>query len=220
MDKHTGQKLIAFGFTKQSEQFLYTRRIADGQMTVTVAVSDDGEVTTKIIDNASDEEYVLHRVPSAEGAFVGRIRTEHDALLAEIASQCFGTAAFKNMQTQAVLAYVRDTYGDEPEFLWQSTPHNAIVRRKDNKKWYLAVLTISRQKLGIDSDEIIEIIDLRIAPEEIPATVDHKRCFPGYHMNKKHWITIPLDGTVPLTELFRRIDDSYRLAKKSNTKTS
>jgi len=29
-----------------------------------------------------------------------------------------------------------------------------------------------------------------------------------------------LDGTVPLTELFRRIDDSYRLAKKSNTKTS
>ena len=34
---------------------------------------------------------------------------------------------------------------------------------------------------------------------------------PGYHMNKKHWNTINLDGTVPDKEVFSWIDHSYDL---------
>lgn len=34
---------------------------------------------------------------------------------------------------------------------------------------------------------------------------------PGYHMNKKHWNTIILDGTVPDKEVFSWIDHSYNL---------
>lgn len=34
---------------------------------------------------------------------------------------------------------------------------------------------------------------------------------PGYHLNKRHWNTITLDGSVPEPELLRLIDDSYRL---------
>jgi len=34
---------------------------------------------------------------------------------------------------------------------------------------------------------------------------------PGYHMNKKHWNTIILDGTVPDKEVFSWIDHSYDL---------
>jgi predicted DNA-binding protein (MmcQ/YjbR family) len=34
---------------------------------------------------------------------------------------------------------------------------------------------------------------------------------PGYHMNKKHWNTINLDGTVPDKEVFSWIDHSYNL---------
>lgn len=38
---------------------------------------------------------------------------------------------------------------------------------------------------------------------------------PGYHMNKTHWNTITLDGTIPETELRGMIDDSYHLVVKS-----
>ncbi|NRB38866.1 MAG: MmcQ/YjbR family DNA-binding protein [Pseudomonadales bacterium] len=38
---------------------------------------------------------------------------------------------------------------------------------------------------------------------------------PGYHMNKKHWNTIILDGTVPIGEIERMIDHSYTLVVKS-----
>jgi predicted DNA-binding protein (MmcQ/YjbR family) len=34
---------------------------------------------------------------------------------------------------------------------------------------------------------------------------------PGYHMNKKHWNTVMLDGSVPDKEVFSWIDHSYNL---------
>lgn len=41
---------------------------------------------------------------------------------------------------------------------------------------------------------------------------------PGYHMNKKHWNTVILDGGVPEKELHRMIDNSYCLVVKSLSK--
>ena len=42
---------------------------------------------------------------------------------------------------------------------------------------------------------------------------------PGYHMNKMHWNTIVLDGTVPTGELQRMVDNSYTLVVRSLKKT-
>lgn len=38
---------------------------------------------------------------------------------------------------------------------------------------------------------------------------------PGYHMNKKHWNTLALDGSIPEVEVRSMIDDSYRLVVAS-----
>lgn len=37
---------------------------------------------------------------------------------------------------------------------------------------------------------------------------------PGYHMNKRHWNTVLLDGSVPAGELARMIDNSYALVAR------
>jgi predicted DNA-binding protein (MmcQ/YjbR family) len=34
---------------------------------------------------------------------------------------------------------------------------------------------------------------------------------PGYHMNKRHWNTVVLDGSLPAEDIFAMIDESYRL---------
>ena len=39
----------------------------------------------------------------------------------------------------------------------------------------------------------------------------YKSVLPGYHMNKMHWNTIILDGTVPENVIYSMIDDSYDL---------
>jgi len=60
-----------------------------------------------------------------------------------------------------------------------------------------------------------EVVDYNLhnSPEEIEKLIDNKRYFPAYHMNKKHWCTICLDGTVELKEIYELIDISYELAK-------
>lgn len=121
---------------------------------------------------------------------------------------------WKNDFTKKVISYVRQTYGDELEFLWPKFPNNAIWRRKDSGKWYAALLVVSKKKLGVDSDDIVEIIDLRMDPEMLTFLLDNKKYYPGYHMNKRHWCTIILDGSVSLEEIYARIDESFVLARK------
>lgn len=208
------EKLLSFGFEQNGERYIYHVDLVDGQMKLIVTVDTDGKICTEVIDNSSGDEYVLHQVAGAAGSFVGRVKAEYDAVLEDISTKCFEPEVFKSEQAKAVIAYIRATYGDELEYLWQKFPDNAVVRRKDNKKWYAAILTVSRRKLGFDSDETVEILDLRIDPDKMASTVDNIRYFPGYHMNKKHWITICLDGTVEIKEIYHRIDASFLLAKK------
>lgn len=53
-----------------------------------------------------------------------------------------------------------------------------------------------------------------------PATALHLRrqysgVHPGYHMNKRHWNTVLLDGSVPSDVIKQMLDDSYRLVVAS-----
>jgi predicted DNA-binding protein (MmcQ/YjbR family) len=47
----------------------------------------------------------------------------------------------------------------------------------------------------------------------------YEAIIPGYHMNKKHWNTIILDGSIPAEEILIMIDDSYDLVVKGLNKT-
>ena len=76
------------------------------------------------------------------------------------------------------------------------------------------MLTLSEDKLGLESTRQIEIIDLRYEKEHIAEIIDNEKVFPGYHMNKKSWITLKLDGSVEDDEIYRLIDYSYLLSKK------
>ena len=41
---------------------------------------------------------------------------------------------------------------------------------------------------------------------------------PSYHMNKRHWITVLLDGTVPGTKVYELLDISYRATMRKRKK--
>jgi predicted DNA-binding protein (MmcQ/YjbR family) len=45
-----------------------------------------------------------------------------------------------------------------------------------------------------------------------------KAVTPGYHMNKKHWNTVTLDGSIPDDEVRQMIDDSYELVVRGMTR--
>ena len=212
--KKNDEKLINYGFTKKADRYQYITSVMNGQFLLYVFVDNNGAVSTKMIDCLENEEYSLYKVPSSVGSFVGMVRTECEAILTDISEKCYEENIFHGEQTLAVINYVREKYGDEMEYLWERFPDNAIWRRKDNRKWYGAILTVSKKKLGLASNEIAEIIDLRLQPEQVAQTIDNVKYFPGWHMNKKHWYTILLNNSVSTEEICERIDISYALAVK------
>lgn len=61
-----------------------------------------------------------------------------------------------------------------------------------------------------------ESINLKSHPEKaVQLREQYDAVRPGYHMNKKHWNTIVMDGSVPDKELRAWIDDSYALVVAS-----
>ncbi|MDE5911729.1 MAG: MmcQ/YjbR family DNA-binding protein [Clostridia bacterium] len=186
----------------------------DKQKTLFISIYKKGTINTQVVDLEMQEQYTLFLAEDAVGSFVGSVRQEYERVLRDIAEKCCITQVFKSKYSQDVIEYVRTKYGDELEFLWKKFDDNAIWRRKDNGKWYGLILIVPKSKLGIDSEEKVEIIDLRVSPQEVQSLIDNKRYFPAYHMNKKSWITICLDGSMEIEEIYRRMDDSYVLALK------
>lgn len=206
-------KLKDYGFTEENGYLLFRTKLLEGQFLMEVHVKD-GEIRTRLLDIENECEYILHVVNNAQGEFVGKVRIAYEDVLSDICDKCFADDVFKSGAAKAVIRYVAEKYDTPLEFLWKKFPDNAIYRRKDNKKWYAAILTVAKSKIGLEGAGNIEILDLRIEPAQMEQTVDNKKFFPGYHMNKKSWYTICLDGSVEDEEIFKRIDVSYELAKK------
>lgn len=80
-----------------------------------------------------------------------------------------------------------------------------IVFKVNGKVFLLVPLDTNPLQFNVKCDPEIAI-ELR---EEYPETV-----LPGYHMNKKHWNTIIVDGTLSKKKLLEMVDESYKLVGK------
>ena len=204
-------RLISYGFIKMSELYEFKTKIKDNQFEMFINILN-GEITSKLIDLANDEEYVLVDIEGVTGEFVGSVREEYESKIKDFIEQCTISDVFKCQQSKKVIEYIKEKYGDELEFLWEKFDDNAIWRNNQNNKWYGLLMKIQRSKLGIDSEEIIEAMDLRYQKDRVDEVIDNKSIYPGYHMNKKSWITLILDGSLDIKTIYELIDNSYQLS--------
>lgn len=121
---------------------------------------------------------------------------------------------FKTKQAKQIIKYVKEKYNNELEFLWAKFPKYAIFRHKENKKWYAILISFEENKLGIESNKIVDIIVLKNKQENIINLIDNEKYFAGYHMNKRNWFTIKLDSGVTIKEIYDFIDESYNIINK------
>lgn len=116
-----------------------------------------------------------------------------------------------DINREAVFRYARESYGTEPEFLWESTPDAAVLRNRRNKKWYALVMSVPENKLGLDGEGCIDILNVKCSSLVREILIGEGKAFPAYHMNKRLWISVPLTGKISSTELFAALDESYNL---------
>ncbi len=205
------QQLLDYGFVEENKCYSFQKNICNGNFNVIVEISKK-EKKSKVIDIFTDSEYALVDVRDLQGSFVGQVREEYENIINDIIQKCSILNVFKSNQAKQIIEYVKYKYGDELEYLWDKSPDAAVYRNKKNNKWYGLLLIISEKKLGLPTDNMVDIIDLKYQKESIKEIIDNKKIFEGYHMNKKSWITIKLDGTVNIKEIYKLIDNSFKLS--------
>lgn len=204
-------KLLDYGFTYDNGNYIFEVNIYNNHFKVVIEISKEKQIS-KVIDLSVNDEYILVDVKDSTGDFVGKIKEEYDIILNDIIEKCTTPNVFKSKQSREVIKYVKEKYNDDLEFLWKKFSDNAIWRNKKNNKWYGVLLVLSESKLDIKSNRIIDVLDLRYQKDKIKEFIDNKKIFKGYHMNKDNWITIRLDGSVDIKEIYKLIDNSYELS--------
>ena len=96
------------------------------------------------------------------------------------------------MTKQEFLSYCLNTYGTSPDYPFDEDFETAVLRHADNRKWYAIVMRVSRSKFGFDSDEVIDVVNLKLPTEMFGSFGAADGVYPAYHMNKLHWISVLL----------------------------
>lgn len=96
-----------------------------------------------------------------------------------------------------VTKYIADQYGVDPEFPWDGDDTSAVFRHRENKKWFALIMEVRRELLGLSGKERVACMNLKIDDVILHDMLVHEDgILPAYHMNKQHWVTVLLDGTV------------------------
>ena len=114
----------------------------------------------------------------------------------------------KSLQ-EKVFEYVKNEYGVSPEFLWQKYPDFAVLRCEQTKKWFGILMKVKCKKLGIKNDGEVDILNIKLPVDGVDFLLQQKGFLPAYHMNKQHWISVLLDGTVDFKLVCELLDQSY-----------
>ena len=96
------------------------------------------------------------------------------------------------MNKQEFLEYCLNTYGTSPDYPFDDLLETAVLRHRDNRKWYALVMRVSRRKFGFDSDEVIDVVNLKLPTEMFGSFGATDGVYQAYHMNKLHWISVLL----------------------------
>ena len=111
---------------------------------------------------------------------------------------------------EQVYDYVKKKYKAEPEHLWLRFPDYAIFRHGDNGKWFGLVMDLPRSKLGLDGETYVDVLNVKLSdPLLVDLLIRQPGYFRGYHISRGNWVSVLLDGTVPLDDICHWLDESY-----------
>jgi predicted DNA-binding protein (MmcQ/YjbR family) len=122
------------------------------------------------------------------------------------------------MTKQQFLEYCLDTYGTAPNYPFNEDFETAVLRHADNRKWYAIVMRVSRRKFGFNSDEVIDVVNLKLPTEMFGSFGAADGVYPAYHMNKLHWISVLLPDS-PEDVISFLLNASFKATESSKKKS-
>lgn len=151
------KKLLAFGFKQTSSAYVYETDFCDGEFHAILTVDDSNRLFGRVIEKETREEYLPLRVRDVTGEFVHHVRDEYIALLQSIAIEIGTPVPFQSDQANRIALMITEKYGDVPDFPWNDaaddTGEYAVLRHRDNKKWYALLMYTEERNLKTESEK-------------------------------------------------------------------
>lgn len=115
------------------------------------------------------------------------------------------------MNREELTNYILETYTADQDYPWAKHPNFTVFRHANNKKWFALIMDIPRNKVGLQGNELLDVVNFKCDPILIGSLWEKPGFFPAYHMSKTSWITATLDGTVSEDKIKMLLDMSYEL---------
>ena len=210
------EKLQVFGFEKIGEEFVYSQEIMNGDFLLQLKLQGE-KLDYQVFDQETGDEYVQVKIETMTGEFVGQVREACQEIFLMIRANCFEEVGFLYEQSSRLQDYVAKTYGGRLEYLWENSSkngnlHAGVFRHQDTKKWYGIFMTIDWSKFENGKTGQIEVLNVK--NNQVADLLKKAGIYPEFHMNKKYWLSLPLDDTLTDTELFSLLDKSFELTQK------
>ena len=117
------------------------------------------------------------------------------------------------MNRNELESFIKETYNADANYPWFKYPNYEVFRHSSNQKWFALIMDVPKSKLGLQGAETLDVVNFKCAPLLIGSLREESGFFPAYHMNKTHWNSIILNGSVPDKDIRRMIGESYDLTK-------
>ena len=121
------------------------------------------------------------------------------------------------MTKQSFFDLCLSVYSTSPDYPFEGDFETAVFRHLGSRKWYAIVMRVSRRKFGFDSDEVIDVVNLKLPTEMFSSFGASDGVYPAYHMNKLHWVSVLLpDSSDDIVEFLLNV--SFKATKSKSKK--
>lgn len=124
----------------------------------------------------------------------------------------------RKTQKEQAEEYIKKKYGVSPEHPWAKYPEFSTFKAKECEKWFVLMMHLNRKTLNLGGNGMIWVMNVKADPEFIMMASSIPGYLPGYHMNKQHWLTVLLDDSVPMEQVFSCIDTSFDMITDTPSK--
>lgn len=199
------EKLLKYGFKEKDNVYLLEKTLKNSDFVAKFQISAQG-IFVKVFDKQIDDEFLPFNIKNK----ICPEKIEVELILNDIISNCFKQFNLR----QDVIDFIKTRYEIDPEFPWIKYPNYCTFKTKKSKKWFAVLMDVSESKLGFLNENMTDILNVKINPDDVSELIDNKHFFPAYHMNKKMWLTAKLDKTSDFEKIKQLIVKSYNLVEK------
>ncbi len=198
------QRLIQYGFLKQNGIYRYQTKLEDTGMYAIITVEGNA-VSGRVLDELTNEEYVAVYTVGKKGKFATQVRTVYLSCLEDIAKNCFEKVMYSSRQANTMHEWMINELHDIADHPFtksqngkRTTDHEfTAYKPSDSDKMYVLMFSIGMHKLDKACDENqVDAMNIKVEPSKVGDLLQLPGFYPAYHMNKKHWVTALLDGTI------------------------